>query len=159
MAVEIERKFLIDINKLTLPNSGDLMYQAYLTEDPARTVRIRIAGEKAFLTIKGPSRGISRAEFEYSIPVIDAKEIIKLSIFPPVIKTRYKIPHQNLYWEVDVFHDKNEGLILAEIELPSENQHLILPDWIKTEVSNDPRYFNSYLARHPFSDWPENKQK
>lgn len=157
MPFEIERKFLVKRDKLIFKDNGVFMSQAYLTEDPARTVRIRIAGEKAFLTIKGPSNGISRKEFEYSVPVSEAKEIMQLSIFPPVEKTRYKITHREILWELDIFHGKNEGLILAEVELQSEDQEIALPEWIDKEVSGDPRYFNSYLAKFPFQSWEENK--
>lgn len=157
MPFEIERKFLVNTNKLAIDSNGVFLSQAYLTDDPTRTVRIRIAGEKAFLTIKGPSNGISRKEFEYEIPVDEAKEIMQLSIFPPVEKTRYKIIFQNILWELDIFHGKNEGLVIAEVELNSENQAISLPGWIESEVSGDPRYFNSYLAKFPFKSWDENK--
>ena len=157
MPFEIERKFLVKRDKLIFKDNGVFMSQAYLTEDPALTVRVRIAGEKAFLTIKGPSNGISRKEFEYSVPVNEAKEIMQLSIFPPLEKTRYKITHRKILWELDIFHGKNEGLILAEVELQSEDQEIALPEWIDKEVSGDPRYFNSYLAKFPFQSWEENK--
>lgn len=157
MPLEIERKFLVNTDILITDNDGVYMSQAYLTEDPARTVRIRIAGGKAFLTIKGPSMGISRKEFEYEIPVDEAKEIMQLSIFPPVEKTRYKITYYGILWELDIFHGKNEGLVIAEVELNSESQEISLPSWIAKEVSNDPRYFNSYLAKFPFQSWDENK--
>ena len=158
MSVEIERKFRVDSNKLKLSCEGKLLCQAYLSRDPSRTVRIRIAGNEAFLTIKGPSNGISRAEFEYPIPVTDAEELMQLAVFPPIIKTRHKIQSGHLYWEIDIFHGENEGLILAEIELNSEHETFVLPEWITTEVSGDLRFFNSYLAQHPFSQWPENKK-
>lgn len=157
MPLEIERKFLVNTDSLITGNDGVYLSQAYLTDDPARTVRIRIAGEKAFLTIKGPSNGISRKEFEYEIQVDEAKEIMQLSIFPPVEKTRYKIKYQGILWELDIFHGKNEGLVLAEVELISESQEITLPGWIASEVSGDPRYFNSYLAKFPFQSWDEDK--
>ena len=157
MPLEIERKFLVIKEKLTLDVHGEFLCQAYLSEDPARTVRIRITENQAFLTIKGISDGISRKEFEYMIPVNDAKEIIKLSPYPVIEKTRYKIVYSENLWEVDIFHGNNKGLILAEIELRSKDQAIELPGWIGKEVSCDPRYFNSYLTKHPFIRWDENK--
>lgn len=157
MSLEIERKFLVNTEKLKNELEGTFLSQAYLTEDPARTVRVRIAGDQAFLTIKGPTNGITRKEFEYSIPVEDARDMMHLSIFPPVEKTRYKITFEGNLWELDIFHGKNEGLIMAEVELLSENQEIILPVWIGKEVSGDHRYFNSYLAKCPFRSWDENK--
>jgi len=153
MPLEIERKFLVNTEKLTIESEGTFLCQAYLSEDAARTVRIRIAGEKAFLTIKGQTNGISRKEYEYPVPVADAREMMQLAIYPPVEKTRYKILHEGMMWELDIFHGKNEGLILAEIELTSENQTFTRPEWIACEVSGDPRYFNSYLAKFPYRSW------
>ncbi|MDX9882199.1 MAG: CYTH domain-containing protein [Prolixibacteraceae bacterium] len=156
MPLEIERKFLVIKEKMAIHVSGMYLCQAYLTDDPGRTVRIRIAGEQAFLTIKGPVNSISRSEFEYPVPVSEAREIMKLAIFPPVEKTRYKIRHEDFWWELDIFHGSNEGLLLAELELDSEDQEITLPPWIGREVSGDPRYFNSYLAKFPFRTWAEN---
>lgn len=157
MPLEIERKFLVIKEKMIIGVRGEYLCQGYLTDDPARTVRIRIAGEHAFLTIKGPGSGISRSEFEYPIPVSEGREMLKMAIFPPVEKTRYKIQHEGLLWELDIFHGSNEGLLLAEVELQSEDQKITLPPWAGREVSGDPRYFNSYLAKFPFDTWPENK--
>ncbi len=153
MASEIERKFLVNTNIWSPGDAGTRLIQAYLGLDPLPVVRIRIKAEKAFLTIKGPSRTISRPEFEYEIPVDDAYELLKLAISEPVEKTRYKIQHDGFLWEVDVFSGKNKGLVMAEIELKSENQHFSRPDWLLQEVSGDGRYYNSYLSEHPFQEW------
>jgi Uncharacterized protein conserved in bacteria len=153
MGLEIERKFLVDTRKLKPENQGIPMVQAYLGLAPNPTVRVRIKGEKAFLTIKGRSETISRPEFEYEIPVEDARELMTLAVSCPVEKTRYEILHKGFMWEVDVFEGKNEGLVVAEIELSSENQPFEKPDWLLNEVSSDPRYYNSYLSECPFQDW------
>lgn len=153
MALEIERKYLVDPAKWTPTGKGIRLVQAYLSLDPNPTVRIRIAGEKAFLTIKGRSESISRPEFEYEIPVRDAQELQKMAISNPVEKIRYKVMYQGFLWEVDVFSGKNSGLIMAEIELESENQEFPRPDWLLEEVSYDGRYYNSFLSGCPFSEW------
>lgn len=153
MGLEIERKFLVDHSKWTPTGQGIVLLQAYLSLDPHPTVRIRIAGEKAYVTIKGRSESISRPEFEYEIPVTDARELQKMAISNPVEKKRYEIMYQGFLWEVDVFSGKNEGLIMAEIELKSENQEFPRPEWLLEEVSDDGRYYNSYLSRCPFTEW------
>ena len=155
MALEIERKFLVDAEKWQPNVPGTLLCQGYLGIDPNPTVRVRIAGDKAFLTIKGRTESISRPEFEYEIPVADAQEMLKLAISNPVEKTRYKVMFEESLWEVDVFSGKNEGLIMAEIELESENQDFARPDWLLDEVSGDRRYYNSYLSEHPFQEWAD----
>jgi CYTH domain-containing protein len=151
--LEIERKFLVDSSKWAPADEGTLITQAYLGLDPAPTVRIRIAGNKAYLTIKGRSKSISRPEFEYEIPVKDAKELLKLAISEPVEKTRYEIWYKGFLWEIDVFAGKNKGLIMAEIELDAEDQKFESPDWILQEVSADRRFYNSYLSGHPYQEW------
>ena len=153
MAHEIERKFLVDPEKWKPSDQGTTITQAYLGLSPFPTVRIRIAGDKAFLTIKGRSLTISRPEFEYELPVADAREMLKLAISNPVEKIRYHVIHENFLWEVDVFSGKNAGLVVAEIELESENQAFPLPNWILKEVSYDGRYYNSYLSTCPFTEW------
>lgn len=153
MAFEIERKFLVDTTKWFPTDKGTKLVQAYLGLDPSPTVRIRIAGDHAFLTIKGRSKTISRLEFEYEVPFEDALELLKLSISGTVEKTRYEVWHEGFLWEVDVFLGKNKGLIMAEIELKFENQEFHRPDWILKEVSGDERYYNSYLSEHPFQEW------
>lgn len=153
MAFEIERKFLVDTKKWQPAAPGTQLIQAYLGLDPLPVVRIRIKGEKAVLTIKGPSRTITRPEFEYEIPLADAQELLKLAISEPIAKTRYEVFHDGLKWEIDVFSGKNEGLVIAELELLNENQQFNLPEWVLEEVSGDGRYYNSYLSEHPFQEW------
>jgi len=154
MAVEIEKKFLVlsdDYRSMAIP----VFYrQGYLSNDKERVVRVRIAGKKAFLTIKGQSIGIERAEFEYEIPVSDATEMLdNLCLKPEIEKYRYKIEVNGFVWEVDEFLGENRGLVLAEIELPSAETLFVKPDWIGAEVSDDRRYYNSNLILHPYSQW------
>ena len=153
MATEIERKFLVDPEKWIPNDHGTKMIQAYLSVAPAPTVRIRLAGEKTILTIKGRSNTISRPEFEYEVPLDDAVELFKMAISYPVEKTRYEVMHEGFLWEVDIFEGKNSGLIMAEIELESIDQNFPRPDWLLEEVSHDMRYYNSYLSGCPFQDW------
>jgi len=153
MAVEIERKFLVNNTQFLLGLKGTEFKQGYLNREGA-TVRVRVAGDQAFLTIKGKTEGISRAEFEYPIPVNDAEAMLAtLCALAPIEKTRYLINHSNKCWEVDVFHGVNKGLIVAEVELHSEDEALVLPEWVGAEVSHEARYFNSQLASHPFCQW------
>lgn len=157
MATEIERKFLlkyIPIEGMN-PDNGVAYIQGYLNTDKNKTVRVRIAGNDAFLTIKGTTSGISRQEFEYKIPLNDAQEMISMCD-DPIIKVRWKIPYGGLIWEVDQFCGSNTGLILAEVELTTEDQVFENPPWIGQEVSNDPRYYNSNLATNPYTTWDNN---
>lgn len=152
MAIEIERKFLVQGDAWRAAPA--VFYsQGYLNRDKARTVRVRIAGEEAFLTIKGQSVGASRAEFEYAIPVADARELLALCEQPLIEKYRRKITYEGFIWEVDEFLGENLGLVVAEIELPAEDTSFSRPDWVGEEVTSDTRYFNSNLANHPFSQW------
>jgi adenylate cyclase len=153
MPIEIERKFLVDTSHWSPTDQGTEIIQAYLGLAPNPTVRIRMAGEKAFLTIKGRSRTISRPEFEYEIPVHEARELLELAISNPVEKTRYEVMHEGFLWEVDVFSGDNTGLVIAEIELTTEDQEFIKPEWILEEVSADGRYYNSYLSGCPYTEW------
>lgn len=154
MSLEIERKFLVKSNKWKESAKGVLIMQGYLSASEERIVRIRIAGSKAFFTIKGLVIGISRLEYEYEIPHTDALEILnRLCIKPIIEKHRYKVVHQSLVWEIDEFHRENEGLIIAEIELDSEDQKIDIPDWIGEEVTGDKRYYNSNLLKNPYSAW------
>lgn len=130
------------------------LIQGYLAGSNQATARVRIAGDNAFLTVKGRVKNLTRQEFEYEIPVADAQAMMDLCHPRVVAKTRYKIPIEDLIWEVDEFTGQNRGLVLAEVELTSPEQSVPLPDWIGLEVSDDPRYFNSYLAAHPYSTWP-----
>lgn len=165
MATEIERKFLVKGEqwrrqsqlKETLA-TGRVYRQGYLSTKKDCSVRVRLVGEQGYLTIKGLSQGISRAEYEYSIPLEEAQEMLdNLCDRPLIEKTRYKIELAGLTWEVDEFAGENQGLIVAEVELTDENQIIELPDWIDKEVSDDPRYYNVNLVQHPFSQWSENR--
>ena len=160
MALEIERKYLIDLEKIGTLENGIRIKQGYLSTDKNAVVRVRVKNDKAYLTIKGSNSGIARLEFEYEIPLDEANEMIEKLCQKPVIdKTRYIINHENHTWEVDVFYGDNEGLVVAEVELSSEDEHINLPSWVKEEVSHDDRYFNSNLMKLPFTDWKENKGK
>lgn len=159
MGQEIERKFLLANDNWRGLVDGLAMKQGYLNYDPACTVRVRLAGNEAFLTIKGKNRGLTRLEFDVPIPPAEAEAMLaSLAQGPLVEKTRYAIPFQGHIFEVDEFSGLNQGLILAEVELASENEAVALPDWIGQEVSHDARYYNANLARHPFSAWPENEK-
>jgi adenylate cyclase len=153
MGVEIERKFLLSGEAWRALGEPLLLRQGYLSSDPARVVRVRVEGDEAYLTIKGKSVGATRGEWEYPIPVADANELLALCEQPIVEKYRRKIEFAGNVWEVDEFLGASLGLVVAEIELVSEDQSFERPDWIGFEVTHDPRYFNSALARHPFSAW------
>ncbi|MDT8989980.1 CYTH domain-containing protein [Curvibacter sp. APW13] len=152
MGVEIERKFLVR-GEGWRQGPGERLVQGYLNRDKARTVRVRVAGDAAFLTIKGISVGATRAEFEYPIPLADAQALLALCDGPLVDKTRYRIPAGDVVWEVDEFAGDNTGLVVAEVELAREDAQFVRPDWLGEEVTHDARYFNSNLAQHPFSRW------
>lgn len=152
MAIEIERKFLV-VGDAWREANAVFYSQGYLSSDKARTVRVRIAGEQAFLTIKGVTQGMSRAEFEYEIPLADARELLLMCEQPLIEKYRRKITYAGFVWEVDEFLGENQGLVVAEIELPSENTSFTKPEWVGEEVTADLRYFNSNLARLPFKQW------
>jgi len=154
MGKEIERKFLVksdDWKKLGKPT---FYRQGYLSSIKERTVRVRTVADKGFLTIKGVTVGISRSEYEYSIPLEEANAMLdNLCERPLIEKNRAVIEHAGLKWELDEFFGDNEGLVVAEVELKEENQKIEIPGWIGNEVSGDPRYFNSNLAKHPFKNW------
>lgn len=152
MGVEIERKFLVKGSDWRT-KTGTTIGQGYLNRDKNRTVRVRIAGEEAFLTIKGPSVGPSRLEFEYAIPTPDAIALLQLCEGTPISKTRHVVIFDGMKWEIDEFHGANEGLVVAEIELDTEDQGFSRPDWVDREVTDDPKYFNSNLIEQPFSTW------
>jgi len=153
MGTEIERKFLVKEGSWR-EAAGETYRQGYLSTVKERTVRVRTIGDKGYLTIKGISIGASRLEFEYEIPVADAEELLDSLCEKPLIeKNRYKLDHGGLTWEVDVFFGDNEGLVVAEVELQSENQVFEKPDWVGEEVSSDPRYYNANLIRNPYSSW------
>ena len=153
MGVEIERKFLLNGDQWRALGQPLLLRQGYLSSTPARVVRVRIEGEQAFMTVKGKSVGATRGEWEYPIPLLDANELLALCEQPLVEKYRRKIEFAGNVWEVDEFLGANAGLVVAEIELFSENQQFERPEWIGAEVTHDARYFNSALARHPYSAW------
>jgi len=155
MGVEIERKFLVsNDNWRSQADAGDHYRQGYLSHDPLRSVRVRIAGERAWLNIKHATSSIRRLEYEYPIPLADAQEMLEtLRIDDCVDKIRYHVKHAGHVWEVDVFEGRNAGLIVAEIELDDEDEAFDKPDWLGSEVSDDPRYYNMNLAQHPYSTW------
>lgn len=156
MAREIERKFLVTGQAWRTLGTGTPFRQGYLNDDKNRTVRLRTMGTRAVLTIKGPTVGIERPEFEYEIPLTDCEAMLEsLALKPLIEKTRYRIPYRGFVWEVDEFHGVNEGLILAEIELPSAETAFEKPEWIGKEVSGDPRYFNSALITLPYTRWSD----
>jgi adenylate cyclase len=159
MATEIEQKFLVATDAWRDGTPGTRIAQGYLSQDPERTVRVRIAGETAWLTIKGRTLGIARAEFEYAIPLAEAKALLGMCLPSVIDKTRYEIGFAGHCWEVDVFHGENEGLVIAEVELEDESVCPELPPWLGAEVSTDPRYFNSRLAALPFSRWGRSEQR
>jgi len=153
MGIEIERKFLV-CGPGWRQGQAQRYSQGYLNRAAERTVRVRIAGEQAFLTIKGRSQGASRLEFEYPLPLADAQALLQLCEGPLIDKTRYTLEQDGLRWEVDEFHGENAGLVLAEVELPSEDQTITRPDWLGEEVTGDERYYNSRLSELPFGRWP-----
>jgi CYTH domain-containing protein len=154
MGVEIERKFLLANEAWRGQGSATRMRQGYLSTDAARTVRVRIEGERAVITIKGKSAGASRGEWEYEIPVADATELLDgLCEQPQVEKIRHRIEHAGHTWEVDEFLGLNAGLVVAEIELGAEDEAFDKPDWIGAEVTGEKRYYNSSLIRMPYSAW------
>lgn len=150
---EIERKFLVDNAKWKPKGKGTVFNQGYLSVDPKRTVRIRTTGTTSYITIKGETTGISRPEYEYEIPVEDAESLLLLCVNVPIVKTRYTEMINGLIWEIDVFDDANNGLILAEVELEKEDQTVQIPEWVKEEVSGDHRFYNSWLSQFPYSKW------
>ena len=154
MGIEIERKFLIDIDKLPPLTNGYSIKQGYIQTADHTTVRVRIRNQDAFLTIKGKSVGASRLEFEYPIPLQDANDMLDALCQSSVIeKTRYLVEHEGHTWEVDIFEGSNKGLVVAEVELDSEEEVFTLPSWVTKEVTDDIRYFNSNLVENPYSKW------
>jgi len=154
MGKEIERKYLIDLAAWKPQGAGVHYKQGYLNSQKERVVRVRIEGDQAKLTIKGPSRGVTRSEFDYAIPLDDATILLDSLCEQPLIdKHRHKEVHGGRTWEIDVFHGDNDGLVVAEIELASEDEKIELPVWIVREVSSDPRYYNSNLLKAPYRTW------
>lgn len=157
MALEIERKFLVRGDGWRGQAKPVLMKQGYVPTTGHRTVRVRTAGSRAWLTLKSPAKGLVRQEFEYEIPLADAEAMLKSMCGNVLEKNRYRIPaaEQGLVWEVDEFLGENAPLVTAEIELPDETAAVALPNWIGREVTDDHRYKNNNLAERPYSTWAE----
>ncbi len=156
MATETERKFLVVSDEWRENAVGVTYKQGYLNSDKERTVRIRLAGDDAYLTIKGPPTpdGVSKAEYEYMIPRKDAEEMLHNLCLPSAIdKVRHKVMHEGHLWEIDVFKGDNDGLIMAEIELTSPDEKFVKPVWAGEEVTHDPRYSNAQLSKAPYKSW------
>ena len=155
MAKEIERKFIVISDSWRIDAVGKLYSQGYIaTAAEGQSVRVRIAGELGYLTIKGPTEGLSRAEFEYPIPLADAREMLDtLCVQPLIEKIRYRLPVGGHVWEIDEFQGENAGLTIAEVELMSESQTVDLPDWVGAEVSGQTKYYNASLVKNPYSRW------
>lgn len=157
MKQEIERKFLLTDNSWKTEGIVGVDYkQAYLASNMDRTVRIRVAGSQGYITIKGPTieNSIAHAEYEYEIPKSDAEYLFNNLCEPgKVEKTRYKLPYGNHIWEIDVFYGDNEGLIMAEVEMESEHEDVLLPPWVGTEVTGNSQYANAMLAKNPYKNW------
>jgi CYTH domain-containing protein len=155
MATEIERKFLVRNDDWRRAASQSTDYrQGYLSTDAERNVRVRTKGKKAVLTLKGRGEGLTRLEFEYEVPLEEAEQILdSLCLEPLIEKTRHLVHHGGFTWEVDEFRGDNADLVVAEVELESEDQAFELPDWVGEEVSDDPRYLNANLVSHPYSRW------
>jgi len=155
MGIEIERKFLVknDDWKRQIQRSEQFR-QGYLTNEKHLSVRVRLTDNGARLTIKGATNGLSRTEYEYPIPKDDAEHLLDELCTPPLIeKTRHWLQYGAHTWEVDVFEGDNQGLVVAEVELEDTDEQIDLPDWLGEDVSDDPRYLNASLVRHPYCQW------
>lgn len=156
MPLEIERKFVVVDPSCVKGVKGTTFKQGYLLVKSEAVVRARIEGSRAVLTLKSQSRGIARSEYEYEIPLQDAEEILAEMCSGPLIeKTRYKIEWAGKIWEVDVFAGDNEGLVMAEVELASEDEAIETPPWVGEEVSGNPRYYNTNLVYDPYRNWQD----
>ncbi len=157
MASEIERKFLVrDDSWRERARDPMRIRQGYVAAGPKASVRVRISGDRAWLNLKSATVGVSRAEFDYEIPLADGEKLIDTLCERPLIeKTRYFVDHAGHCWEVDVFEGENAGLVVAEIELASEDEPFELPPWAGEEVSQDRRYYNAALVKLPYSRWKE----
>jgi len=154
MSLEIERKFLLRGEAWRALGAGVPYRQGYLSTVPGRSVRVRLVRDKGFLTIKGIAVGATRAEYEYEIPAGEAGEMLdNLCERPLIEKTRYRVEHHGLIWDIDEFDGDNAGLIVAEVELEKEDQAIVLPDWVGKEVTGDPRYYNASLIANPYTQW------
>jgi adenylate cyclase len=154
MGTEIERKFLVRGDAWRGEGKATKLAQGYLAVGPPVAVRVRVTDDRAILNIKTSTQSITRSEFEYEIPMDDAKALLAESCMGSIIeKTRYLVPHAGNTWEVDEFHGDNDGLVVAEIELDAEDAPFEKPPWLGEEVSHDPRYLNSHLSQEPYCDW------
>lgn len=159
MSQEIERKFLLSSEAWRADASaGTRLVQGYLSRDPERTVRVRVAGSEAFLTVKGKTTGATRLEVELSLPLEQAQRLLELCLPPLIDKTRYEVTHSGKRWEIDVFAGDNEPLIVAELELGSEDEPFARPPWLGREVTDLARYYNSQLAERPYSRWSSDER-
>lgn len=154
MGTEIERKFLVDPSWQP-PGDGVAFEQGYLSSHPERVVRVRIEGDAAKLAVKGAVSGVTRAEYEYAIPLADARGLLELCERPRIVKRRHVVMYEGKRFEVDVFGAENTGLVIAELELASEDEVFARPPWLRAEVSGDPRYYNSNLVAAPYSTWDQ----
>lgn len=155
MGQEIERKFLVQNDRWRRLGAVGVRYvQGYLANNRRCSVRVRVAGDNAWLNIKGADLGVSRTEFDYVVPAGEAREILACLCERPLIeKTRYRVLHAEREWEIDVFEGENQGLVIAEIELSAVDEEFEKPDWVGADVSHDPRYYNVRLVKHPYKDW------
>lgn len=155
MGKEIERKYLVNKKEwISLQKPAGVHYnQGYLCIETERTVRVRLTDLHAFITIKGKMKNATRAEYEYEIPMEDAKQMIRDLVIGSISKIRYKINFRNNLWEIDEFFGKNEGLLLAEIELENIDEEYVIPEWIDKEVTDDERYYNANLIMNPYENW------
>jgi adenylate cyclase len=154
MGIEIERKYLVHGDTWRRGQPGVLYRQGFLRSSVECVIRVRIQGEQAFLTIKGRTESISRLEFEYAIPMVEAQEMLdQLCSHPLMEKYRYIRSFAGLEWEIDEFLGDNQGLVVAEVELRSEDQTITTPEWVEREVTDDPRYLNVNLAIKPYTQW------
>jgi len=159
MGKEIERKFLVQEDDAWQQVEGTIYRQGYLNTTKERTVRVRTIDDIGYLTVKGVTKGATRLEFEYEIPVEEGRQMLEELCERPLIeKTRRKIEWDGLIWEVDEFFGENEGLIIVEVELESEEQNFTKPPWAGQEVTREPRYFNANLVDNPYSQWPEDQK-
>ncbi len=156
MAIEIEKKFLLLNNNWKQDTTSSIYYQGYIVSGMGKTVRVRIAGEKSYLTIKGKHSGISRMEFEYEIPMEDARILLEELCEKPIIhKKRYIKKQGGFVWEIDEFYGENDGLVMAEIELEHEDQDFPKPEWLGKEVTYDSRFYNASLRINPYMNWKD----
>jgi len=152
---EIEHKYLLKSDEWREHAAGGVLYrQGYLSTDPKRSVRVRVAGGKAFVTVKGKAKGASRDEYEYPIPIKDGEQLLRtLCVRPLIEKTRHTVREEKLTWEIDEFAGANRGLVIAEVEVPGRRSKVVKPGWVGREVTADPRYSNINLVKCPFKKW------